>query len=354
MFIDAIVAIPFSRLRLRRKPLQFATGKVINIVILIGLNIFFLKSGFFTPDVSYVVIANLVANSFYLILFVKTLLKWRPQYDKIISPQMISYAYPVMLSGLAGMTNEMFSRIMLDNWLPAGFYPDLSSRGALGIFSACYKYAVFMNLAIMAFRYAAEPFFFTQSNEKNSPQLFARVNHYFVIACCLFLLGVSINLDILKHFLAKEVYWQGLDIVPILLLAYLFLGIYYNVSVWFKLTDKTYYGTIITVVGFLITIGGNFFLIPIAGYMGSSIAALSCYFFMMIICYWLGQRYFPIPYNLVKSFIYIIVTTCIVYAVNAVKFEDQLWATAFHAVVILIYIGIVFLIERKNLKPAQA
>src|SRR5690606_32676600 len=152
-----------------------------------------------------------------------------------------------------------------------------------------YKLAVLMNLAIQAFRYAAEPFFFSNASEKNSPQLFARVNHYFVIVCCIILLGVSVNLDILKYFLVSEDYWVGLHVVPILLLAYLFLGVYYNISVWFKLTDQTYYGTMITLVGVVVTFVANYYLIPVSGYVGSSIAALLCYFVMAVICYFMGQ-----------------------------------------------------------------
>jgi O-antigen/teichoic acid export membrane protein len=354
MFIDAIVAIPFSRLRLQRKPVKFAIGKLINIVLLIGLNLYLLKFSGLDPDISYVIIANLIANAFYPLLFAKTLLSWKPSYDREVTPKMFSYAYPVMLTGLAGMTNEMFSRITLDKWLPENFYQNISKASALGIFGACYKLAVLMNLAIQAFRYAAEPFFFAQSNEKNSPQLFARVNHYFIIVCCVLFLSVSINLDILKYFLRNEEYWSGLQIVPILLLATLFLGIYYNMSVWFKLTDKTHFGTLITVLGVIITIAGNFFLIPLYGYMGSSVATLICYFGMAAACYWLGQKYFPIPYLIVKDSLYIIVTTVIVYGVNVVVIEDQVAATFFHVIVILFYLAVIVFIERKGLRGSQA
>ncbi len=355
MFVDAIVAIPFSRLRHQRKPIKFALGKLLNIGIFIGLNFYFLKLSGLEPEVSYVFIANLIANSFYLLLFIKTLVSWRPSYDREISPQMFSYGYPVMITGLAGMTNEMFSRITLDKWLPDNFYADIDKKSAVGIFGAHYKLATLMNLAIQAFRYAAEPFFFSQSNEKNSPQLFARVNHYFVIVCCFILLGVSINLDVLKYFLGNPDYWRGLQtVVPILLLAYLFLGVYYNYSVWFKLTDKTYYGTMITVIGLIITIAGNFILIPIAGYVGSSIAAFLCFFTMAILCYLLGQKYYPIPYTIGKDLLYITGTTTLIYFVNLVPIKDQILSTGFHAFIILLFAFITFLFERKSFKKVQA
>lgn len=355
MFVDAVAAIPFARLRLQKKALRFAAGKLINIVILIGLNVYFLKlSSTFDADVSFVILANLAANLFYLVFFGRTLLSWRPGFDKVISPAMFSYAYPVMITGLAGMMNEMFSRITLDKWLPDGFYEGKTAEYAVGVFGACYKLAVLMNLAIQAFRYAAEPFFFSNAAEKNSPQLFARVNHYFIIICCVILLGVSINLDILKYFLGDPRFWEGLHIVPILLLAYLFLGVYYNFSVWFKLTDRTYYGTLTTLVGMVITVVGNYFLIPILGYEGSAIAALLCYGGMTLLCYLLGQRFYPIPYNITKGVLYITVTLAIVYAVNAIDFERQVLATAFHLSVIVVYLVIVYLLERKELLAKRA
>lgn len=355
MFIDTVAAIPFARLRLQKKATRFALGKLLNIGILVGLNLFFLKySRSYIPDVSFVILANLAANAFYLFFFAPTLIAWRPTFDKSISPVMYRYAYPIMITGLAGMTNEMFSRITLVRWLPEGFYGAQSEEYALGIFGACYKLAVLMNLAIQAFRYAAEPFFFSNASEKNSPHLFATVNHYFVIVCCIILLSISINLDILKYFLGKPAYWEGLHIVPILLLAYLFLGIYYNFSVWFKLTDKTYYGTLITIGGVTITILANYILIPLAGYEGSALAALLCYAGMTVICYLLGQKFYPIPYHITKAIIYIVLTTILVYAVNSINIPDQIMATSFHMAVIFVYLIVVYLIEGKALRQSRA
>ncbi len=213
---------------------------------------------------------------------------------------MFHYAYPVMLSGLAGMTNEMFSRIMLEWWLPENFYPGKTSSYAIGVFGACYKYAAIMNLGIQAFRFASEPFFFSNATDKNSPALFARVNYYFVIIGCIVLLGVSINMDILKHYLRSEEYWEGLYIVPILLTGYLFLGIYFNFSVWFKITDKTYFGTFITVIGATITVIGNFYSSPLPViWVAASLPWLPMPPWR-IICYGLGQKHFPIPIPLEK------------------------------------------------------
>jgi O-antigen/teichoic acid export membrane protein len=351
MFLDALVAIPFARLRLQKKAMKFAAGRLMNIAILIGLNIYFLAIAYDPAvGIDYVIIANLIANAFYLFFFAGSLFSWRPLFDREISPTVLTYAYPVMLTGLAGMTNETFSRLTLDWWLPENFYPGQSSEYALGIFGACYKFGVLMNLAVQAFRYAAEPFFFSNATDKGSPTLFARVNHYFVIVCCVLLLCVCINLDILRYFLGQEEYWQGLSIVPVLLLGYLFLGVYYNISVWFKLTDKTFYGTVITVGGVIITIAANYLLIPLAGYLGSSWATFLCYFSMTVACYLLGQKYYPIPYNVAKSMAYVAVTFAIVYAVNLVSINDQWLATTFHAIVIVAYVLVIYLLERKQFR----
>jgi O-antigen/teichoic acid export membrane protein len=350
MFVDALVAIPFARLRLEKKAFLFALAKVVNVSVLIALNFYFLKINFDPAiGIGYVFLANLIANSLFILFFIKTIFSWRPVWDKTISPQLLHYAYPVMITGIAGMINEMFSRSMLDWWLPEDFYPGITREEAGGIFGACYKFAVFMNLGIQAFRYAAEPFFFSNAADKNSPALFAKVNHYFIIAGCVVLLGISINMDIFK-FLVGEKFWSGIHIVPVLLLAFLFLGIYYNLSVWFKLTDKTYFGTIITVIGAIITIVGNFILIPIAGYFGSSVAALLCYFSMAVICYGVGQRYYPIPYTITKDLGYILVTYTVILLVNTVQLEQRWINFGFHAIVLIAFCGVIYFIERKGLQ----
>lgn len=349
MLIDAAVAIPFAKLRLENKALLFATGKILNIMLVLGLNYYFLKIAYDPAiGIGYVFLANLIANTFFILFFLKTLFSWRPAYDHRISGEMFRYAYPVMFTGLAGMTNEMFSRLTLDWWLPKDFYAGQSNEAAVGVFGAAYKFAVFMNLGVQAFRYAAEPFFFSNASDKKSPVLFARVNHYFIIVCCFVFIAISINMDILKYFTGKE-YWEGFGIVPVLLMAYLFLGVYYNFSVWFKLTDKTHYGTWITLGGAVVTIVANYLLIPHFGYMGSSWAALACYVFMTVVCYSYGQRFYPIPYELGKSFAYLIASVVIVYGMTFVQLENILVSTTIKLAVLIVIAGFVYLLERKNL-----
>ncbi|MBS0350334.1 MAG: polysaccharide biosynthesis C-terminal domain-containing protein [Proteobacteria bacterium] len=369
LFIDASVAIPFARLRLEKKPMQFAFAKIINVVILVGLNIYFFLVAFWITNkkitwnfsqisiyihhshygIEYVFIANLAANLFYWLFFLKMLSQWRPAADKNLLPAMLNYAYPIMFTGLAGMINEMFSRWTLEWWLPDNFYPGKSSMYALGVFSACYKYAVFMSLTVQAFRFAAEPFFFSNALEKNSAQLFAKVNHFFVIVCSFVLLAVSINIDVLKYLLGGQAYYEGLNVVPILLLGYLFLGVYYNFSVWFKLTDRTYYGTIITVMGAILTVLLNFILIPISGYTGSSWASLICYFFMAAACYLLGQKYYSIPYKNWQSAGYILLACAMVGLAQFVQLNNTFLAIAFHVFLMLGFLGIAYFAEKKKL-----
>lgn len=370
MFIDGVVALPFARLRLEKKPMKFAFARIVNVLILIGLNLYFfviadwLVQGEITFDIKrlaevaatenrynieYVFLANLIANAFYILFFIKILASWRPEMESTIFSSMFKYAYPVMLTGLAGMTNEMFSRWTLEWWLPENFYLGKSSMYAIGVFSAAYKYAIIMNLAIQAFRFAAEPFFFSNAQDKNSPALFARVNHFFVIVTSFILLTVTINIDLLKFLVGGESYYEGLVTVPILLAGYLFLGMYYNFSVWFKLTDKTYYGTLITVGGAILTIALNFTLIPLWGYVGSSWASLACYFSMAMACYWIGQKHYPIPYTMLAGFGYILFAVALIYISSIVPFDSQNTATGFHVAIMLIYAGVTYLLERKKL-----
>ena len=368
--IDAIVAIPYAKLRLEKKAWTFAFTKIFNISLNIFLNIFFIIicaniyrgeflpelkswiSWFYNPDwgVDYVILSNLIANATLIPIFWRLNRSFTFSLDKQLLRAMLVYAYPLLFMGLAGVTNEMLSRVLLKYWLPEGFYPGKTSLQALGIFGACYKLAIFMNLTIQAFRYAAEPFFFSSSDNKNSPELFAKVMHWFVIVCSFILIAVSINLDIIGLiFIRGAEYREGLHIVPILLLAYLFLGVYFNLSIWFKLSDQTHYATRITVVGAILTIGLNLILIPVLGYTGSALATFGCYFSMAVICYFIGQRYYYIPYKTFKDLSYICGTALLTYAVMQVKLDNQILATSFHLMIVLVYMGIVVFLERKEL-----
>lgn len=369
--LDAMVAIPFARLRLQNKALKFASAKLINIGINVGLNLFFIifcqkvadgelfpslwsyLSFIYDPEnaIDYIFISNLVASASLLFILWKPLSEVRFSLDTKILKPMLIYAYPLMFMGLAGVTNEMLSRPMIKYYLPEGFYEGLTNQQVLGVFGACYKLSVFMALGIQAFRFASEPFFFSSAKDKNSPVLFARVMHWFVIAGCITLFTISINLDIISLvFLQSSDYWQALNIVPVLLLANLFLGIYYNLSIWFKLSDRTYFGSWISIFGAVITIVLNIILIPLMGYEGSALVTLICYVSMSVASYYLGQKHYPIPYETIRSLAYIIGTVVLTYLVMSIKIDDLMLSVAFHFVAVLAFLGVVFILEKKNIK----
>jgi len=376
--IDAIVAIPFANLRLQQKAKKFAWIKLVNIFLNIGFNLFFIVlctyiikqsqesslknviTRFFDQNelVDYIFISNLIASSAMLFIFLKDIIKIRIKLNWNLLVEMYRYAFPIMIMSLAGVTNEMLSRAVLKKWLPEGFYPGYSNQAALGIFGAAYKLSVFMTLSIQAFRYAAEPFFFSRAKDKDSKELFSSVMFWFVVFGSFIFVAIVLNLDIIGFlFLRNEAYWDGLVVVPILLLANLFLGIYYNLSIWFKLTDKTYYGTFISASGAGLTIILNYIFIPMWGYVGSSIATLVCYFSMVVFSYLLGKKHYPVPYKTGKYLFYIILALIFTY-LGFNKPEDYtIKFKLYQFTLILLYMVIVALLERKQfrslLKPKR-
>lgn len=367
MFIDAVVAIPFARLRQEKKPKQFAFARIANVVILIGLNLYFfvvatwvqngsitfqfeeLRNGPF--GLAYVFLANLIANAFYILFFFKLLTSWRLSFDREITRAMLRYAYPVMITGLAGMTNEMFSRWTLEWWLPENFYPGQPTMYAIGLLSTAYKYAILMSLAIQAFRYAAEPFFFSHANNKESPVLFARVNHYFIVFLSFVFVLVAVNLDLLKFLVAPD-YYPALRVVPLLLLSYFLLGAYYNYSVWFKVTDRTEFGTYITMGGALVTVGLNYLLIPQFGFVGSAWASVACYLLMAIACVALGQRHYRIPYHFGSDLAYVVMAIGFYFLSLTLQLNNPYFQIAWQLLLTVLYAVSAWLIERKNWKQS--
>ena len=369
--IDSVVSVPFARLRLENQARKFAGIRLTNILVNVGLSLFFLVlcpnilAGKYLPQlqplvaavynpqlgVGYVFLVNLLANALYVPLLWRELTDFRFRFDGSGIAPLWHYGYPIMIMGLAGMVNEMLSRLLLKHWLPEGFYPGQSNLAALGVFGACYKLSIFMQLVIQAFRYAAEPFFFAQSNEKNSPATFALVLKWFTLCCALIFVGVSLNLEWLGElFLQRPEYREGLVVVPILLLANLFLGVYYNLSVWFKLTDKTYYGTTISLGGAVLTVALNFLLIPVLGYLGSALATLACYFMMAVVCWWLGERHFPVPYPVARLGVWLTVAVGAVALGWLVEIDHFWWRHAWHAALCAGFVGLLALVE----KPQRA
>jgi len=374
--LDALTAIPFARLRLENRARKFASIKLAGIVVTVALNLFFIvlcpavASGQWLPalrplvawlydptmGVGYVFLSNLFASGLTLLLLWRELLDFRFRLSLAFLRPLLAYAYPLMLMGLAGMVNETLDRILLPKWLPDNFYPGQSSLTAVGIYGACYKLSIFMSLVIQAFRYAAEPFFFAQSNEKNSPVMFAMIMKWFTLCCAVIFVGISLNVeDLGPLFLRRPEYLQGLVVVPILLLANLFLGVYYNLSVWFKLTDKTYYGTYIGAGGAVLTIALNFLLIPVLGYLGCALATLACYFMMAMLCWRLGERHFPVPYPALRLGLWLLAAAGLVGLGWGVEVAGWWARHAWHAGLTVTFLGALYAIERpRRVAPVAA
>jgi len=364
---DAIVAIPFARLRLLNRVYLFTGAKLSNVLLNYLLTVFFfyicplivndgflphLKpfvSSFYDPSqmIIYIFIANLLSNIVYFPFLIPTFRGLNFKIDAGLFKQMFVYAFPILLTGIPGMVNEMFSRIMLEKWLPDHFYPDKTSMEALGVFGACYKMGVFMTLAVQAFRFASEPFFFSNAHDKNAPALFARVMKYFVITTTLIFLFVNINVGWLSALLIpQEGFKEGLNIVPVLLMSGLFFGIYINLSVWYKLTDRTYWGTYITLGGAFITIALNYILIPIYGYQGSVWATFFTYLSMIIVSYFVGQHYFPVPYRILPILGYLVFGIILFY--GSIYIEAQgINGFLINNSLVLVYLCVVILMEKR-------
>ena len=316
---DALAAVPFARLRLENRPIKFALIKTLNILINIFFIFFFFRFcpymieqeySFFeaiydpTDRIEYVFIANLLASTVVILLLLPAYFKIKLRFDKELWQKMMIYAMPLVIVGIAAIINQSIGIPMLIELLPGD---RAANEAQAGIYSAAAKIAILMNLFTQAFNYAAEPFFFRNVERDDSSHIYAQVGQAFALVGSLVFLGIMLYLDIIQYFLGKD-FRGGLGVVPILLMAYLCLGLYYNFSIWYKLTDKTIFGGYIAIGGAILTLSLNYTLIqnPDVGYYGPAWAALACYFFMAMASYWTGQRYYPIAYPLRKIFSYIL------------------------------------------------
>ena len=323
--LDALSTIPFAKLRQDGRPKKFAFTKIAGIVINIISIYFFLSicpkiidkdpkhwlGLFFKKEwaVGYVLLANLIQNLVTILLLSKELWGFKFQFDKLLWRKMLLYGLPLIVAGFAGMINETFDRIMLSWWAPVA--SETAAKAEVGIYSACYKLSILITLAVQAFRMGAEPFFFKQASSENAPKVYARVMKFFVITICLMFLLVVLYLDIWKEFIRNPKMWVGLKVVPILLLANMFLGIYYNLSIWYKLGNKTIAGAYITLIGAAVTLAINYYFIPHYSYMACAWATFACYGIMMIISYIWGQKNYRIPYAWRKLCAYIVIAVAI-------------------------------------------
>ncbi|MEN9697006.1 MAG: hypothetical protein RLZ56_427 [Bacteroidota bacterium] len=364
--LDALTTIPFSRLRLQGRPKKFAFIKVGGILLNILATYFFISTlpqytqahpdawinYIYKPswEVGYILIANIIQNVFVLLLLQKEIRQLRFSFDLQLWGEMMLYALPLILVGFGGMINETMDRIMLGWWGPGGS-PD-ANKALVGIYSACYKLAILITISVQAFRMGAEPFFFKQAQSENAPRTYARVMKFFVITLCIMFLGVVLYLDIWKQFIRNPEMYVGLRVVPILLMANIFLGIYYNLSIWYKLSNKTMAGAWITLLGAAITILINYLAIPYYGYMASAWATFCCYGIMMIVSYQWGQKVYYIPYATKKLIAYFVICL-LLYGINQILHlisSNQPFNYLFSTILLIAFIVFVGMIERKELK----
>jgi O-antigen/teichoic acid export membrane protein len=333
---DALSALPFAKLRQEGRPKKFAFIRVTGIVINIALVYFFLSVCpsllkenpnsvlllLYSKDfgVGYILIANLVQSFFQLVMLYKEMLSFKWHFSWPLWKDMMQYSWPLAIAGFAGMINETFDRIMLGWWAPV--VSEQAAKAEVGVYSACYKLSILITLFIQAFRMGAEPFFFRQSVQEDAPRTYARVMKFFVIIITVMFLFVALYLDIWKEFIRNEKMWEGLSVVPILLFANMFLGIYYNLSIWYKLSHKTTAGAYITLIGAAITLVINYIFIPHYSYMACAWATFFCYGSMMVISFIWGQKNYHIPYAWKKLAAYMIIVA-ILYFIH--HFATGLW-----------------------------
>lgn len=362
--LDAISTIPFAKLRADNKPKQFALIKLINIGFNIGFNLFFIVFCPFivknnvSPDflkplielvyndslgVGYVFISNLLASVITFILLLPSVLKVKLFFDKQIWKTMIVYALPLLIAGMAGIVNETIDRILIKFLLPENI-----SMSQLGIYSACYKISIIITIFIQAFRFAADPFFFSQSQNKDAKQIYASVMNYFVITCLSIFMIIMMYIDIVKYFVGTD-YYEGLKVVPVLLLANVFLGIFYNLSIWYKLSGKTIYGAYLAIFGAIITLLLNYWWIPIWGYMGAAWATFLCYFIMMVASYIVGQKHYNVNYNVLKSIIYFILALILFFLSVLIEPVIGNYKLFINTVILCCFFFIIYYIEKNKL-----
>ncbi|MDT0675336.1 lipopolysaccharide biosynthesis protein [Autumnicola musiva] len=351
--LDTLVVIPFAYLRATNRPVKFALVKVLNISVVVILNFYFFWfiSEFpqFSPDivlsnyseadkVGYIFIANLAASAITFIFLLPYFFRTKIDYSFKLLSKMWKYGWPVMVAGIAFVVNENLDKLLLK---------EMISDEVMGAYAGCYKLAVFMMIFIQAFRMGAEPFFFNHSKNENARETYATILNYFVIAGSLIFVVLVVYIDFFKRLVIRdEEYWFTIAIVPVILLANLFMGIYHNLSVWYKLTDKTRMGMYISLFGAAVTILFNVLLIPVIGFMAAAWATLAAYGSMMLISYFLGRKYYPVPYDLKKIAFYLILS--VGFSIISFKFlrENYLAGSAF----VVLFLLITFINERKDLK----
>ncbi|MBR6829488.1 MAG: oligosaccharide flippase family protein [Paludibacteraceae bacterium] len=289
--LDAFACIPFAYLRYQKRPLVFAALKLLFVVLNIGFNILFLVI-LGKNDVFYVFLSNILATIIQTLCLLPFTMPKGGHYDGQVLKDMLRYSLPLLVLGVAGIMNQTLDRILFPY-----LYTGADAQAQLGIYGACFKVAMVMMMFTQAFRYAYEPFVFAKHKDRQSVEAYADAMKYYIIFSYLILLGVIFYLDIFRY-IVSSAYWDGLKIVPVVLWTYVFQGIYFNLSFWYKLTDETKWGAYFSLIGLGITLVLQIVGVPLIGYWASCGSSLVCYFVIMLLSYFIGQKKAPIPYDL--------------------------------------------------------
>ena len=368
IFFDSISTLAFARLRQENRPRRYAFATLSGVLVNILIVILFLAiipryveknphtflGTFYNKDIGigYYLIGNLAGSILTFILLRKEFSQIRFSFDPALWKNVMRYAYPLVIVGMGGMVNDMLSRLIYQHVVDL---PEAKAKHELGIFGNIYRLAVLITIWIQAFRMAAEPFFFSQGKEESAPKTYARVMKFFVIACCFMFLLISLYIDVFAWFfqaIKKSAWVEGLHVVPLLALGNIFLGVYYNLSIWYKLTNKNMTGALITIGGALITIALNVWLIPDHHYLGAALATFCCYLFMMITSYVLGQKHYPVPYARKKLIAYIVMVVAMYGTHRALVWAwDNRWFNLFTAtLLLLLFVLFIVKVEKKELE----
>lgn len=354
--VDSITSLPLAKLRAEEKALKFAGIQFASIGVNILLNLIFML-GFFNGDrpeegVLFILIINLISSLIKPIFLYKDFLKIKLTFDFELGKEMIIYAFPLVFAGFAGIVNETIDRILLERILFTSGKTLSEAKTEVGIYSAVYKLAMLVTIFLQAYRYAAEPFFFAQSKGADRNKIYIKTMNYFVAGVCFIFLLVSLNIDVFKHFIQNESYWVGLGVVPILLLANVCLGIYYNQSIWYKLSGQTKFGAYISIGGAFLTIVLNVLFIPTYGYYACAWATLIVYACQMIASYILGQKYHPIAYNLRKFALYLCLSLVLYFMSGFIHLENMYLSLFLKNIMIVVFLLVVYKLEYKNLRTS--
>ena len=338
--MDAIQCIPFAYLRYQKRPLRFAALKLLFIVLNIALNLIYYV-GMEGKEVGCAFLINLICTSVVMLCLIPELRPCRYGFDRALYRKMLNYSLPLLLLGVAGILNQVADKIIFPF-----VYPDPSQASVeLGIYGAASKIAMVMAMLTQAFRFAYEPFVFGKSRDKDNLQMYAQAMKFFIIFTLLAYLAVLFYLDVLKFIIGRD-YWPGLRVVPIVMAAEIFMGIYFNLSFWYKLTDQTKWGAWFSLAGCIVLVLLNLLLIPRYSYMGCAWAGLAGYGTAMLLSYFIGQKKFPIPYNLRAIAGYVLLAALLYLLSVVVEVEHLVLRLVFRSLLLLLFLGWVIYKER--------